>query len=159
MKYEIVELEIASFAGKTFEVSMDYETRLKQIPKFWDDATNSDMYDHFENNYGELGIIGVTYNIDFNKNTAKYLVGAHVKDIVDGIDCACFDERRYLKVESVGKLPESIRKTERDFLEFLQKDEFFDLLNGPIIEEYPTEDATVDDYQAFLYFPVVEVIE
>lgn len=158
MNYKIVEKEAFKIVGYAKRITTANGKNLELIPAFWDEAYEKGWCKKLGAIAGNMGLIGVCTDFDFDKEEMTYAIVAEkpVDKVAEDMVELEIPAANWAIFEAVGPMPDSIQNVwKRIFSEWFPATGY-QHADGPELEVYPAGDANSMDYKCEVWIPVIK---
>lgn len=158
MNYRIEKREAFNIIGQSRKITAKNNQNFVDIPRFWADVNQSGVSDKMFPHIGDLGLMGVCYDMNMELEEFHYMIGVQGTELADIEDTTVIDvpTQTWAVFECIGPLPDVIQSVwKRIFSEWFPATKY-EHADAPELEAYLPGDPSAEDYKCEIWIPVVE---
>jgi AraC family transcriptional regulator len=157
MNYKIIKKNEITFKGIQKNISTNDGQNFVEIPKLWDEVMQNGVYKSLLEKADDMGVVGICYDHDNEKNIFKYMIGIANEDaMIEKSTTVTFEPQTYAAFKSVGALPKAIQNTIGQIYSEWFPSSNFEHSGGPEFEVYTPGNAHDDNYVCYYWVPIVK---
>lgn len=151
VKYIIEKKEVFKTAGKVITTTAKDGENYKVIPEFWKKVEESGEIETIGNQSDALGILGICYNFNNEKDEFSYMIGIKGSE-VKGIDFSVCEVPAFTWAifPGKGRMPDDMQSLwKRIFSEWFPATHY-ELEDGPQIEVYLSNTGDIEEFEIWV---------